>query len=103
MIHFALNSYLTVIQSENKSLDSNKAATHNNIPPKILLQIVEATANTLQLLFSNALSNSEFPENLKLPSITPVLKETDPLQKASYRFVSILPPISKFLERLMQK
>ena len=47
VIHFALNSYLTVIQSENKSLDSNKAATHNNIPPKILLQIVEATANTL--------------------------------------------------------
>ena len=102
MIRFALNSYLTVIQSENKSLDSNKATTHNNIPPKILLQIVEATANTLQLLFSNALSNSEFPENLKLPSITPVLKETDPL-KTSYRFVSILPPVSKFLERLMHK
>lgn len=64
---------------------------------------MEATANTLQILFNNELSNSEFPENSKLLEITPVLKEKDILEKTSYRAVSILSPVSKLLGRLMQK
>lgn len=42
---------------------------------------MEATATTLQLLVNNALSNSQFPENLKLLGVTPVLKQKDPLGK----------------------
>ena len=64
---------------------------------------MEATANTLQILFNNELSNSEFPENSKLLEITPVLKEKDILEKTNYRPVSILPPVSKLLGRSMQK
>ena len=64
---------------------------------------MEATANTLQILFNNELLNSEFPENSKLLEITPVLKEKDILEKTSYRAVSILSPVSKLLGRLMQK
>ena len=64
---------------------------------------MEATANTLQILFNNELSNSEFPENSKLLEITPLLKEKDILEKTSYRAVSILSPVSKLLGRLMQK
>ena len=71
--------------------------------PKILRQSAEVTANTLQLLFNNAISNSEFPENLKLADVTPVFKKKDPLDKTNYRPVSVLPPVSKIFERLMQK
>ena len=66
-------------------------------------QSAEVTANTLQLLFNNAISNKEFSENLKLADVTPVFKEKDPLDKMNYRPVSVLPPISKLFERLMQK
>ena len=54
------------IQNEIKSLNPNKTTTRNYIPPKILRQSVEATADSFQLLLTNALSKSEFTENIKL-------------------------------------
>ena len=94
---------LSDIKNEIKGLNPNKATTHNNIPPKILRQSAGVTVNTLQLLFNNAISNSEFPENLKLADVTTVFKKKDPLDKTNYRPVSVLPPVSKIFERLMQK
>ena len=84
-------------------MNPNKATTHNNIPPKILRQSVEVAANTLHLLFNNAISNSEFPENLKLANVTLVFNEKDPLDKTNYRPFGVLPPVSNVFERLMQK
>ena len=40
---------------------------------------------------------------MKLADITPVYKNNDPLDKTSYRPVSILPVVSKIFERIMQK
>ena len=54
---------LSDIKNEIKGLNPNKATTHNNIPPKILRQSAEVTANTLQLLCNKTILNSEFPEN----------------------------------------
>ena len=61
-----------------KGLNPNKAATHDNIPPKILRSSAEVTVNTLQLLFNYAKWNIEFPENLKLADVTPVFKKKGP-------------------------
>ena len=71
--------------------------------PKILRQSAEVTANTLQLLINNAISNSEFFKNLKSADATPVFKKKDPLDKTNYRPVSVLLPVSKMFERLIQK
>ena len=76
------------IKNEMKGLNPNKATTHNNISPKILRQSVQVTANTLQLLFNYAISNSEFPENLKLADVTPVFKKKVSLDKTHYRPVN---------------
>ena len=46
-------------------------------------QSAEVTANTLQLLFNNAISNSEFPENLKLTDVTPVFNKKGPIGKTN--------------------
>ena len=75
----------------------------NNIYPKILWQSAAVTANTLQLLFNNAISNSEFLQNLKLADFTPVFQKKDPLDKTNYRPTRVLPPVSKMFESLMQK
>ena len=74
-------------------MNPNKATTHNNIHAKILRQSAEVTANTLQLLFNKALSNSDFPENLLLADVTPVFKKKDSLDKTNYRPVSVLSPV----------
>ena len=71
------NVMLLYIKNEIKGLNPNKATSHNNIHPKILRQSAEVTANTLQLLFNNAVSNNEFPGNLKLADVTPVFKKND--------------------------
>ena len=94
---------LSDIKNEIKGLNSNKETTHNNMPPKILRQSAEVTTNTLQLIFNSAISNSEFPEKLKLADVTPVFKNMDPLDKTDYRPVSVLPPVSKVFKKLMQK
>ena len=60
-------------------------------------------SNTLQLLFDEAISYNEFPENLKLADVTPVFKKKDLLEETNYRPVSVLPPVSKIFERLLQK
>ena len=54
---------LSDIENEIKGLNPNEATTYNNISPKILWQSAEVTANTLELLYNNAISNREFPEN----------------------------------------
>ena len=94
---------LSNIKNEIKGLNPNKATAHNNILPKILWQSAEGTVNTLQLLFNDAILNSEFPENLKLADVTPVFKNKTPLDKTNYRPVSVLPPVSKIIEQLIQK
>ena len=66
---------LSDIQNEIKSLNPNKATTHNNVPPKILRQSVEATADSLQLLLTNALLNSELIENIKSGDVTAIFKK----------------------------
>ena len=58
---------------------------------------------TLQELFNESLSNCEFPVKLKLADITPVFKKNNPLDKANYRPVSVLPPISEIYEKLLPK
>ena len=66
-----------VMLSDIKSLNPNIATTHKDIPPKILRESAKVTANILLLLFNNAMSNSKFPENLKLADVTLVFKKKD--------------------------
>ena len=90
---------LSDIKNEIKGLNPNKATTHNNIPPKILRQSAEVTANTLQLLCNKTILNSEFPENWKSADVTPGFKKKVPIDKTNYRPASVLPPVSKTFER----
>ena len=52
---------------------------------------------------NESLSNCGFPDKLKLADITPVFKKKTLLDKAIYRPLSVLPPISEIYEILLQK
>ena len=54
----------------------------------------------MEITFNDMLSTSNFPDNMKLADITPVLKKKDPLKKENYRSVGILAAISKIFEKL---
>ena len=54
-------------------------------------------------MFNDAVLNCEFPDKLKLADITPRHKNADATNKKNYRSISILPIVSKLLEKLIQK
>ena len=89
------------IEKEIKTINPKKATPSENIPPKILKLSSDTTATTLQELFNESLSKCEFLKKLKLADITPVFQKKNPLDKANYRPVRVLPPISKIYEKLL--
>ena len=91
------------VDKEIHSLNSKKSDTQNNISAKILRKCASSTAPVLQKLFNEILRAGNFPDKLKLANITPVFKKNNPLEKENYRPVSVLPIVSKFFERIMQK
>ena len=54
-------------------------------------------------IINHSLKESTFPDELKQSEVMPVYKKLDPLQKENYRTVSLLPHISKVLERMIYK
>ena len=60
------------IELEIRLLNPKKAATHKNIPPKILKSSSEATVNILRRLFNETITKGIFPDDFKLANVTPV-------------------------------
>ena len=52
-------------------------------------------------IFSLSLNTGIFPEQLKIAKITPIFKKGEKYILGNYRPISILPVISKVLERIM--
>ena len=94
---------LSDIELEIRLLNPKKATTHKNIPPKILKSSSEVTVNVLHRLFNETITQSVFPDNLKLAVVIPVFKKDYPFDKKKYRLVSVSPTISKIYEKLMQR
>ena len=46
---------------------------------------------------------SKFPDKLKLADVSPIFKADDPTLKFNFRPITVLPALSKVLERIMEK
>lgn len=64
------------------------------LSPKITLVLTN--------LFNESFSHGIFPDILKVAAVTPIFKGGSKLEVSNYRPVSVLPIISKILEKLMQ-
>ena len=92
------------IQRESLDLNSKKPGTFGNIPTKMLKSSSDICNFALQNVWnSEILGKLYFPNKLKLADITPVYKKKDPTLVENYRPVSVLPSVSKFFERIIQK
>ena len=90
-----------LIREINK-LNPSKANTPNNIPVKNLKDNIDISGNVLLKIINNDITNSHFPDKLKLAEISPLQKASDVMNQTKYRPISILPSISKIYERKMQ-
>ena len=82
-----------------KSLRNTKSCGYDNIGCNVLKQIIHAIVKPLVYIFNISLSTGTFPSKLKIAKIIPVFKKDDRHSLKNYRPISLLPCISKLLEK----
>ena len=87
------------VQRAISNIDTSKSYQKDNIPPKIFEASVAVCKVFLNIDINNCIMEGKFPSNLKNADICPIFKKLDPLCKANYRPVSILPTLSKVYEK----
>ena len=92
------------ILKEIINLDNKKNGTFKNIHTRRLKDVSDICSPILANIWNEEiLLNKIFPENLKLADVSPIFKKKDKTFVENYRPVSVLPTVSKILERIMQK
>ena len=91
------------ILKEIINLDNKKNGTFKNIHTRRLKDVSDICSPILaNICNEEILLNKNCPENLKLADASPVFKKKDKTFVENYRPVSVLPAVSKIVERIMQ-
>ena len=84
-----------------KRLNKNKASQKPDIPITIIHENADIFADFLAESLKDAIKTYNFPNCLKPPDITPLHEKGRKDNKENYRPLSILPTLSKILERIL--
>ena len=94
-------------QSEiNRIINQLKSTTscgHDGISNKIVKKLKDALTGPLCTLFNLSLTNGEFPEMYKKSDVVQLYKSRNKLIRTNYRPISLLPVMSKILEKIVYK
>lgn len=86
-----------------KDLKSNKSQGHDRISTSLLKQIIHSIVSPLNHIFNLSITTGIVPKSLKMAKVNPIFKKGDPYKISNYRPISILPSISKILEKTIYK
>lgn len=84
-----------------KDLNINKACGHDLIPNIVLKNCADILAKSLTFLFNKILELGIIPSDWKRANVVPIFKSGCKNNIRNYRPVSLLPVVSKILERLV--
>ena len=82
---------------------ASKATGSDGIPGSVLKECADVLAYSLAVLFCASLRTGVVPSAFKLASVVPLSKSGDPSLPNNNRPVSLLPIISKLLEKIVQR
>ena len=82
-------------------LGNRKSAGHDNVKSDLIKQVTHEIAYPLSIVFNKSLSQGIVPDDFKIAKVVP--KKDNPKIFGNYRPVSVLPCLSKILERLVYK
>ena len=91
------------VRKEILNLSTKKTTKNGDIPAKILKKSVDIYIKEITFIINECLEKGIFPDDLKLPDVSPIFKKEDSFKKENYRPVSILPHMSKVFERILYK
>ena len=91
----------TEVNEYISDLDASKSSQENDIPTKIIKGNNDLFSRFLATNFNICLENGYFPTDLKSADITPAHKKDSKHNTSNYRPISILPNLSKIMEKCM--
>ena len=83
-----------------QSLKSSKSCGHDDISMHLLKKIIFYIVSPLTHICNLSFTSGVFPNSLKIAKVIPIYKKDDPSQMNNYRPISLLPAISKILEKI---
>ena len=86
-----------------KSLKSKSSSGPDGISGKFLKQIGSEIVVPLVIIINKSLSEGFVPDELKIAKVIPVYKSKDKTSFNNYRPISLLPSLSKILEKVVHK
>ena len=86
-----------------RSLKRSKSSGFDEISVNLLKKIIHPIAIPLTHIFNLSLSTGRCPNSLKLAKVIPVYKKDESSLITNYRPISLLPSLSKILEKLVYK
>ena len=84
-----------------KSVKHNKAAGHDDIDSNVIIKVYDEISYPLFMIFHSSFNEGIFPEQLKVAKVSPIFKVGNIEEIGNYRPISVLPILSKVLERIM--
>ena len=82
-------------------LNPNKPMGIDMIPPKIVIMLKDDISYSMQSIANIMTDQSTFPDQAKISSVTPAFKKDDKMDKTNDRPISVLPCLSKILEKVI--
>ena len=100
---FAAFQHVTVSHVSHllHGLSSNKATGIDKISCKIIKLATPVISDSLTLIFNQAITLSSFPDEWKIARVIPLYKNGQRNNPGNYRPISVLPAISKIMERIL--
>ena len=89
-----------IIKIVNK-LGTYKRPGHDSLKPDVVKNVAKEIAYPLMLIFNVSLSTGVVPDELKIAKVVLIYKKDNPELCGNYRPVSVLPCLSKILERIV--
>ena len=91
------------ILKQLQTLKESKATGLDNINSRLLKDASDVVAQPLTNIMNHSLVTGLIPFSWKKARVTPIYKDSDPLNPSNYRPISILPVVMKVFERAVQK
>ena len=87
----------------NKQIKPKKSCGHDGINGWLIKKIGDSLSLPLSIAINKSIESGNVPESQKLAKVIPIYKSKDTQQFGNYRPISLLPVLSKILEKAIYK
>ena len=86
-----------------KSLKPKKSTGHDNISALFIKNNKDTLSKPISIILNKSIESGTVPNACKIAKVVPIYKSKDKEQFTNYRPISLLPSVSKLLEKIVHK